>query len=154
MHSCLWHLPGHTNKLCGHIPKTIWRVELHMALQVWPLLLHYSLKGHQEAGEVFVAVAICAVYKLYSPFCWERFLHFYHYYESNSQLRLGSLVEKNLLKLSKGKCRVLNLERYKPMYHCRLGSDIPENISEKELVILLNNFYQKIGKNKNSLTPL
>jgi len=49
-------------------------------------------------------------------------------------------AERNLVKFTKGKCRVLHLERNNPMHQYRLGVDLLESSSVKrDLGVLVNN---------------
>ncbi|KAJ7399412.1 rna-directed dna polymerase from mobile element jockey-like [Pitangus sulphuratus] len=50
-------------------------------------------------------------------------------------------AEKNCLKFSKGKCRVLHLGK-NPLHQCSLGSDLLESSAlEKDLVVLVVKLY-------------
>ena len=52
---------------------------------------------------------------------------------------LEGWAERNLMKLNKGKCRVLNLQRNNPKHQYRLGSDPLEcNFAEKDLGVLVD----------------
>ncbi|PKU41724.1 pol- hypothetical protein [Limosa lapponica baueri] len=54
--------------------------------------------------------------------------------------RLESWAERNLVKFSKGKCRVLHRGRNNPMHQYRLGADLLESSSvEKDLGVLVGN---------------
>ncbi|PKU37910.1 rna-directed dna polymerase from mobile element jockey-like [Limosa lapponica baueri] len=54
--------------------------------------------------------------------------------------RLESWAERNLMKFSKGKCRVLHLGRNNPKNQSRLGADLLEGTSEeKDLGVLADN---------------
>jgi len=53
--------------------------------------------------------------------------------------RLGSWAERNLMKFSKGKCRVLHLGRNNPMHQYRLGVDLLKTSSaERDLGVLVD----------------
>lgn len=145
---CLWHLPRYINKLFGHISKPIWRVEAHMPLQSWPLTI--EPRGTRK---------LVRFLQLFMPFT--DLTHIparkdpFTFIPTAGKVplilnlhRLESLAE-NSMKLNKGKCRVLQQRRNNPMHHCRLGIDLLESISEKELEILLKNFKQKLVKIKS-----
>ncbi|GAB0184035.1 mitochondrial enolase superfamily member 1 [Grus japonensis] len=54
--------------------------------------------------------------------------------------RLESCVERNLVKFSKGKCRVLHLGRNNPKHQYRLGVDLlGSSAAEKDLGVLVDN---------------
>jgi len=53
--------------------------------------------------------------------------------------RLESWAERNLMKISKGKCRVPHLQRKNPMHQYRLGTDMLESsYAERDLGVLVN----------------
>jgi len=53
--------------------------------------------------------------------------------------RLESWVERNMMKLNKGKCRVLHLGRNNPMHEYRLGADLLESSSvERDQAVLVD----------------
>ncbi|KAJ7398274.1 rna-directed dna polymerase from mobile element jockey-like [Pitangus sulphuratus] len=53
--------------------------------------------------------------------------------------RLESWAERNLMRFSKGKYRVLHLGRNNPKYQYRLGADLPESsAAEKDLTVLMD----------------
>jgi len=58
-----------------------------------------------------------------------------------------SWVERNLMRLSKGKCRVLHLGRNNHMHQYRLGDELLEmNSAEKDLEVLVANGWAVIDQ--------
>ena len=54
-------------------------------------------------------------------------------------MMLESWAERNLMKFSKGKCRVLHLGRNNPMHQYRPGVDLLESSSvERDLAVLVD----------------